>query len=217
MGGRWGVAGLAIALTPAAAWGQQQEAASFEPREVSAPAQAQYNEARTAYAAGRYRRAAGLLEAALALDPAGTNLWFNLGVVQERLGLIDRAIFAYQRYLARIEEPAERARTERIVARLNGARAELLAMHPRRGRADGAFFLTTGAALASTALGVTWFATQTTPGVEPVPVAFTSAGVALGVFAAVLYFAREAPRAPSYFVDARALPGGATLGVGGRF
>ena len=193
------------------------DAASFEPREVSAPAQAQYDAARDAYAGGHYRRAAALLEAALALDPAGTNLWFNLGVVQERLGALDRALVAYQRYLARLADPAERARTARIIARLEGARGELAALHPRRGRADGVFFVTTGAALASTALGVTWFATGTADGLDPIPAAFTSAGIALGVLATVLYFAREVPRPPTYFVDARALPGGGALSVGATF
>jgi tetratricopeptide (TPR) repeat protein len=211
--------GLACALSTTAAAAQQgpDAGASFEPREVSAPAQAQYDAARAAYAAGRYRRAAALLEAALALDPAGTNLWFNLGVVAERLGDLDRAVAAYGRYVARVDDPGERARTARIVARLEGARRDLAAQRPRRGRADGAFFVTTGAALATTALGVTWFATDRAPGLDPVPVAFTSAGIALGVFAAVLYFAREAPRPPTYFVGARPLPGGAALSVGATF
>jgi hypothetical protein len=138
-------------------------------------------------------------------------------VVAERLGDLDRAVAAYGRYVARVDDPGERARTARIVARLEGARRDLAAQRPRRGRADGAFFVTTGAALATTALGVTWFATDRAPGLDPVPVAFTSAGIALGVFAAVLYFAREAPRPPTYFVGARPLPGGAALSVGATF
>jgi tetratricopeptide (TPR) repeat protein len=210
-------AALALAPLSAAAQTRADEAASFEPRAVSAPAQSQYDAARAAYAAGRYRHASALLGSALALDPAGTNLWFNLGVVLERLGELDRAIAAYQSYAARVDDPAERARTARIVARLQGARGELAALRPRRGDADGAFFVVTGAALATTALGVTWLATDNAPGLDPVPIAFTSAGIALGVFATVLYFAREAPRASTYFVSARALPGGGALGLGGRF
>jgi len=211
--------GLSCALSPLAAQAQQAPdgAASFEPREVSAPARWQYNAARDAYAAGHYRRAAALLEAALALDPSGTNLWFNLGVVRERLGELDRAVTAYQRYLSQLADPAERARAARIVARLEGARVELAAMHPRRGLADGLFFVTAGAALATTALGVTWFATDPIEGLDPVPVAFTSAGIALGVFATVLYFAREVPRPPTYFVGARPLPGGGAMSVGASF
>lgn len=212
---------LATALASTTASAQQppppQDTASFEPREVSAPARAQYNEARTAYAAGHYRRSASLLEAALSLDPAGTNLWFNLGVVRERLGLIDQAITAYQRYQERVSDPAERARTERIVTRLQGARAELLAVGLRRGRADEVFFLTTGAAVASTTLGVVWFATESARGVDPVPVVFTASGLALGVLATVLYFAREVPRPPTYFVGAQPLTGGGAVSVGGRF
>lgn len=219
IGGRWLAFGLACALAPGAALAQgaPADATSFEPREVSAPARAEYNAARDAYASGRYRHAAALLAAALARDPDGTNLWFNLGVVQERLGDLDRALVSYERYLARLADPAERARTARIVARLHGARGELAALRPRRGRADGIFFVTTGAALTTTALGVTWLATGPAAGLDPVPVAFTSAGIALGVFAAVLYFAREVPRPPTYFVDARALPGGGAVSVGARF
>lgn len=211
--------GLACTLTPLGARAQTlgEARASFEPREVSAPAQAQYDAARAAYAAGRYRHAAVLLDAALALDPAGTNLWFNLGVVRERLGEIDLALAAYQGYLARVDDPAERVRTERIVVRLRGARGELAALRPRRGNADGVFFVTTGAAVAGAALGVTWFVTGPAGGNDAVAVGFASGGVALGVLATVLYFAREAPRPATYFVDARALPGGGALGVGGRF
>lgn len=209
----------ALALSPSSATAQpaQQDAASFEPREVSAPARAQYNAAREAYAAGHYRRSAALLDAALQLDPAGTNLWFNLGVVRERLGMIDGAITAYERYAERVTDPAERDRTRRIVTRLQGARAELLAVGLRRGRADGLFFLTTGAAVASTTLGVVWFATERAGGVDPVPVVFTAAGVGLGVLAAVLYFAREVPRPPTYFVSAAPLTGGAVVAAGARF
>lgn len=211
--------GLACALAPAAAaaQGAPVDASSFEPREVSAPARDQYNAARAAYAAGQYRRAVSLLDAALALDPAGTNLWFNLGVVLERLGDLDRAVVAYQGYLARVDDPAERARTERIVLRLRGAQGELAAQRVRRGDADGLFFVTAGAAVASAALGVTFFATERSEVISPLPVAFVSAGVGLGVLATVLYFAREAPRAPSYFAGAAPLPGGGALSLGARF
>ena len=44
MGGGWWLAGLACALAPAVAQGQTREVVvNFEPREVSAPAQAQYD------------------------------------------------------------------------------------------------------------------------------------------------------------------------------
>ena len=54
-------------------------------------------------------------------------------------------------------------------------------------------------------------------GLDPIPAAFTSAGVALGALATVLYFAREVPRGQTYFVYGRALPGGGTLSVGATF
>lgn len=165
-----------------------------------APALAQYELGRSHYAAGRYRAAAQALERAWQLDPRGTNLLFNLGTVYERMGDLARAQRAYQTYLARTDDAAEQDRTRRILTRLGGARLELAEGRRRRGLADGWFFATTGAALASTALGVTWLATQDNPGrIEPAPLAFTVGGVGLGVLATVLYFVRYAPAPGSFY------------------
>lgn len=177
-----------------------------------------YERGRALYAAGRYREAVVELERAYTLDPSGTNLLLNLGMVLERMGHIDDAIVAYTRHLATATDEAERARTQRILTRLRGARVELAIISRRRGRADGLFWGVAGGAIASSAIGVAMFATQR-PGTSDTtaPLIFTVTGASLGVLAAVLYFAREAPERQSLFVHAGFAPGAATLGVAGRF
>ncbi len=181
------VAGAQTAPTPA-------------PPTAAAQALEQYERGRGHYASGRYRAAVRSLEAAWRLDPSGSNLLFNLGTVYERMGDLERARQSYLAYLARAPDEAERERTQRILTRLQGARAELALGRRRRGLADGWFFAATGAALASTAVGVTWFASQPELRADPAPMAFTVGGVSLGLLATVLYFARFAP-APTTFYD----------------
>jgi tetratricopeptide (TPR) repeat protein len=176
-----------------------------------------YERGRAHYAAGRYRQAIFELETAHSLDPSGTNLLLNLGTVHERLGNIDAALLAYERHLAATTDAEERARTQRIITRLRGARVELAEISRRHGRADGLFWATTGASVTLLALGTTMVLTGdgTTDGV--VPVALTVSGGAFGVLAAVLYFAREAPPRQTLFVRAGFAPGGAAFGVEGSF
>lgn len=182
------------------------------------PAQIQarihYDQSRAHYAAGHYRAAARELEAAVAVDPEGANLWFNLGNVCERLGDIERAQFAYQRYLDRNRDAAEQERTRRILTRLQGAREELASMTRRRGRADGLFWALTGAAIGSTGFGVAWLLSSGENDGRAAPLAFTVGGVSLGLLATVLFFAREAPRGRSLLVD---LSPDGRLSVSGRF
>jgi tetratricopeptide (TPR) repeat protein len=151
-----------------------------------------YERGRRHYAAGRYRLAVRELERAFLLDPEGTNLQYNLGMVYERLGAVEPAARAYRRYLTGIEDPEERMRTQRILSRLRGARAELDAVSLRRGRADGLFWATTGAALASVGFGLTWVAVNH-PEDADAGLGFAIGGLCLGALAAVLYFARDAP------------------------
>jgi tetratricopeptide (TPR) repeat protein len=92
------------------------------------------------YASGQYRLASTELETAVRLDPSGYNLYFDLGLVYERLGHVDRAIGAYRRYYASATDAAERERADRIVQRLQGARVELQDQLRRMGRADGWFW-----------------------------------------------------------------------------
>lgn len=176
-----------------------------------------YERGRAHYAAGRYRQAVFELETAHSLDPSGTNLLLNLGTVHERLGNIDAAILSYERHLAATTDPEDRARTQRVLMRLRGARVELAEMSRRHGRADGVFWATTGASVTLLALGATMFLTAEQEADRTAPIAFTVSGGALGVLAAVLYFAREAPPRQTLFVNAGFAPGAATLGVAGSF
>ncbi len=59
-----------------------------------------HDEARELHAQGRYRAAVARLEAALALDPEGKELVYNLALIHERLGEVEPALRYYQRYLA---------------------------------------------------------------------------------------------------------------------
>lgn len=176
-----------------------------------------YERGRTLYAEGRYRQAVFELETAHSLDPSGTNLLLNLGTVHERMGHIDAALLAYERHMAAATSAEERARTQRIITRLRGARVELAEMSRRHGRADGVFWASTGGAIACLGLGTAMFLTADA-GTDPTaPVAFTVAGGSLAILATVLYFAREAPPRQTLFVGASFAPGAATLGVAGAF
>ncbi|MBL8603915.1 MAG: tetratricopeptide repeat protein [Myxococcales bacterium] len=189
-------AALAMALLFCAPAATAQRA---HPPSGTAEALTHYERGRAFYASGRYRLAAAELERAVRLDPTGTNLLFNLGTIYERMGEIGRAHAAFTTYLTLTHDDAEADRTRRILTRLDGAAVELRALHRRRGRADAAFFLSTGAALLSTALGVAWLATDDRATPDPVPVGLTVGGVSLGIFAAVLYFAREAPAPRAFY------------------
>jgi tetratricopeptide (TPR) repeat protein len=217
---------LALPLASPRAWAQTDAgvseapppAATVAPEPVDTPAQIQarihYDQSRAHYAAGHYRAAARELEAAVTIDPEGANLWFNLGNVSERLGDLDRARVAYQRYMDRTRDAVEQERTRRILTRLDGAQEELRSMRRRHGRADGAFWALTGAAIGSTGFGVAWLLASTENDSRVAPWAFTVGGVSLGVLATVLYFAREAPRGRSLLVDVS--PDG-RVSLSGRF
>lgn len=185
------------------------------------PAQRQalghYERGRGHYAAGRYRFAAAELEAAFSIDPQGTNLLYNLGTVYERLGDIPRAIMAYQRYLDAQTDPTERARIVRVLTRLGGARNEFYALRRERGRADGLFFLTTGAAIASAGVGFAWLLTDPQgDSIRPV-IGFTVGGAALGALAAILYFSRDAPPRSILYPSVIASRQELALGLAGSF
>ncbi len=187
------------------------------PGSTRARALEHYERARASYAVGRYRATALELERAYELDPSGTNLLFNLGAVLERLGQIDRAIDAYERYRRRVRDPEEQRRTARIVTRLRGARVELADISRRHGNADGVFWGVAGAALASTSVGTLWLATAREGASRAVPITFTVAGASLFVLAGVLYFAREAPPRRTLYVSAPITGDGVTAGLAGTF
>jgi tetratricopeptide (TPR) repeat protein len=77
------------------------------------------------YRAGKYRRAVEELEAALAADPSGKDLVYNLALVQEKLGDFSGAISSLQRFQSMEKDPAEVERAAQTIERLQGARAEL--------------------------------------------------------------------------------------------
>jgi tetratricopeptide (TPR) repeat protein len=79
------------------------------------------------YRAGKYRLAVEELDAALARDPGGKDLVFNLALVQEKLGDLAGAIRSLQRFQAMEKDAAEIERAAQTIQRLEGARAELIA------------------------------------------------------------------------------------------
>lgn len=81
--------------------------------------------ARSLYEAGDYPDAIAELETARALDPYAKDLVFNLGIVHEKALHIDEALHFYRLYLDMDIEPAERARAELIIKRLEGARTHV--------------------------------------------------------------------------------------------
>jgi tetratricopeptide (TPR) repeat protein len=88
-------------------------------------AMALHDEARELHAHGRYRAAIARLEAALALDPQGKELVYNLALIHERLGEIDPAVAYYRRYLETETDPREREKIEGVLQRLDGAKQDL--------------------------------------------------------------------------------------------
>jgi tetratricopeptide (TPR) repeat protein len=120
------------------------------------------------YLAGRYREALVELKMALELDRNAPDLLYNIARVYENLGELDESIAYYQRYLAVLppEQVEERDRTEKTVRRLQGAKHETASQikpipgapataDTHFGRADLAFWITSGAGLALLAGGAT--------------------------------------------------------------
>jgi tetratricopeptide (TPR) repeat protein len=122
---------LAVLLAPALLLGAPDLRADDTPG-VSAPERALelHDEARSLYAHGRYREAATKLELAVKLDPDAKVLFYNLGLIQERLGDLDAAIASYRRALELEKNEEEQAALAAIILRLEGARHEVKP-HPR--------------------------------------------------------------------------------------
>ena len=93
-----------------------------------AAAQAHFERALTWYRAGKYRLAQQELNAALASDPVGKDLVFNLALVQEKLGDLAGAIHSLERFQSMEKDPRELERAAQTMERLQGARAEQLAL-----------------------------------------------------------------------------------------
>jgi tetratricopeptide (TPR) repeat protein len=118
--------GGAGAASRANAGGAAGSAGAATPHtEDQARAQKHFHRARELYSAGSYRDAITELEAARALDPQAKELVFNLGIVHEKLARFDEAIGDFQKYMEMDGvTPAERAKAESIIKRIEGAKRE---------------------------------------------------------------------------------------------
>jgi tetratricopeptide (TPR) repeat protein len=128
-----------------------------------------YDLGRRYYLAGRYREALTELKQALDLDRDAPDLLYNVARVYENLNELDEAIAYYQRYLEHVPLASmeERERTEKTIRRLHGAKqaspptrapATIVRQAPASshfGRADLAFWITSGAGIALLAGGAT--------------------------------------------------------------
>ncbi|HWA74882.1 MAG TPA: tetratricopeptide repeat protein [Polyangiaceae bacterium] len=100
--------------------GEDPRAANGE----AAPKQ-HFEEALVHYREGHYRAAVAELEAALTFDPTSKDLLYNLALVHEKLGQLDRAISVLERYTEIERDPKELERARQAIVRMRGARAEL--------------------------------------------------------------------------------------------
>jgi len=167
--------GLALLVPPSLAHadGSAAKGASASPEvgspEATSEARSHFARGRELYQSGAYREAIVELDAARALDPKAKELVYNLAIVHEKLGEIDEALRYARLYLQMDLEPAEHARGEGYVKRLEGAKAEVDARRPppeaphaeaprQRGRLDAATIavgvVTVGAAVTGTVFGV---------------------------------------------------------------
>jgi tetratricopeptide (TPR) repeat protein len=131
---------LAALLAPSRALGdppppQAPPAASapappLEAADREKQAVAYHDEAKELYAHGQYRAAISKLEAAIALDPEGKELYYNLALIHERLAEFDAAERDYRRYLEKETSPHEREKVQAILRRLEGAKREVLPPAP---------------------------------------------------------------------------------------
>ena len=108
-------------------------AAAQTPTERTSAEQARphFEQALSFYRAGKYHLAVSELHAALALDPGGKDLVFNLALVQEKLGDLPGAISSLERFQTMEKDPVELDRAGQTIQRLRGAQAELIASLPR--------------------------------------------------------------------------------------
>lgn len=103
------------------------ETPSTEPKtKEQLEAQQHFQRAKDLYQTGAYREAIAELTQARGLDPKAKDLVFNLGVVHEKLGKFDEAITFFRQYMEMDGvTPAERAKGETIIKRIEGAKHEV--------------------------------------------------------------------------------------------
>ena len=134
LAGALALTGAARAQSPAPATPRSDRALSDSIAPGQAAAREHFERALTWYRAGKYRLAVGELDAALAGDPGGKDLVFNLALVQEKQGDLDGAILSLERFRSMEKDPAELERAAQTVERLRGARAELSSGRARTDR-----------------------------------------------------------------------------------
>jgi len=116
--------GSAVGATPFAPLAQVKTPAPGSKQAVKA-AKKHFEAAKKAYKAGAYREAVAELDQAVEYDPDGKDLFYNLGLVHEKLGEIDAAVAAFKRYTELETDEAELERAIQTLRRLEGARDEL--------------------------------------------------------------------------------------------
>ncbi len=127
---RAGAVALSLLLMSSRAWSQEGVTPPPSPPPVTpapAPAVPQralelHDEARALYAKGKYAEAIDKLTEAVALDPDGKELHYNLGLIHEKMGNLDEALAAFETCLSLEPNPSERQQLERTIKRLRGAR-----------------------------------------------------------------------------------------------
>jgi tetratricopeptide (TPR) repeat protein len=110
--------------------GSRVEAAKAEAR--AAEAKRLHDEARELYDDGEYRKAIEKLEQALALDPDGKELVYNLGLIHEKLAEPLEAERWFRRYLEVETNPILRERTQRALKRIEGVKRDQAAARTRQ-------------------------------------------------------------------------------------
>lgn len=178
-----------------------------EKRERQAHAVDLHNEAKQLYERGLYRRAITKLEAALALDPDGKELLYNLALIHEKLAEADIAEGYYLRYIDMETDPKARERALATVKRLQGAKQKLKADLAERAAASAA------ASAAPSAAASTGDPAPTTR--TPSPMVFVIGGVAVAALGVGIGFgvsalatqpvdASTGPRVTAYDLEMRA-------------
>lgn len=113
--------GCALVTRPAAA---QLPVAGASPESVETAevgARKHFERALELYRGGSYAPALSELKRAAELDPNGKDLFFNLALVHEKLGQLEEAIAALDRFRELEQDAAERERADMTITRLRGA------------------------------------------------------------------------------------------------
>ncbi len=87
-----------------------------------------HDQAASLYEAGRYREALAKLDLAIVLDPSSAELAYNLAVIHEKLGDLDRAEHFFVRSYMAEKDAKARDRLAAILRRIRGAREDKSAL-----------------------------------------------------------------------------------------